>query len=740
MYWADKLLENRTGEELINDSWTPSGMVHMGGLKGPVIHDVLFRILKKQGKEAKFIFGFDDADPIDGLPQDLVSSHEQYMGIPLYIAPSPDGKGSFGDYFSNKMNNLFAALNIQAEIYKTSEIYNTGKFNEAITFVLNHAPEIATVYKDIYQKEVKKPWFPLQVVCPKCGKLGTTKVTAWDGKEVTFSCLPELVKWARGCGFSGNMSPYDGNGKMPWKIEWPAKWWIFGVTIEGAGKDHASAGGSYDVAKKIYKDVFKKEPPQSFAYEHFLAHGKKMSSSKGIGMSGEELVEVLDPSIAKFLMIKTPPNQAVEFVPWGTDLIPKLYDDYQKAAEEFENKLETEMARAFELSTVGELRLPAKVRFSTLAQWVQMPNMEEEIVKERAQDWAKYARVWVEKFAPEEDKFLVQEKLPEEVSKLTGEQKKYLSKLSQIIFNRDAEGLQTQIYNLSKELNLRSKDAFAAVYISLLGKDHGPKAAWLISSLDPEFVKLRFEQAANEDVKSLNKNVKKLNNVEVFSIDPSLKDKLPSVSVGVAIIKGVNIEKTNKVLEREKEDLFKTLDSLTTEELGSFTEVISYRKLYKEMGIDWHSRRPSPEALLRRAALKKGLYTINTCVDAYNLVVMKSKVSVGAFDADKIKFPTVLRFAKNMESILLLGDEDPTLYKDGEVAYFDQHGGFNIDFNYRDAQRTAVQLGTKNIYINVDGVFDISPGKVEQVLKEACDKIIEYCGGEIEVFGVETSS
>ena len=210
------------------------------------------------------------------------------------------------------------------------------------------------------------------------------------------------------------------------------------------------------------------------------------------------------------------------------------------------------------------------------------------------------------------------------------------------------------------------------------------------------------------------------------------------MSVGIAVIKGVVIKKTDEGLEKEKQSLLVSLQGLTTEQLGQLPEIVSYRKLYKEMGIDWHSRRPSPEALLRRVVLKKGLYNINTCVDAYNLVVMKNRVSVGAFNLDEIKFPTILRFAKSDEEILLLGDDQPTVYKDSEVAYFDETGGYNIDFNYRDARRTAVQLETKNLYINVDGIYDITPRMIEKVLEETCSIIIKYCGGKVELFGVET--
>ncbi len=491
MFWADKLLENIKGSQVVEDAFTPSGIVHMGSLKGPVIHDVIFKILKEKGEDVKFIYGLDDFDPIDGLPSDLAKL-EQYMGVPISIAPSPDGNGSFGDYYGSKMKSLLDQLGVKPEIYKTSEIYKTGKFDDAIKVVLDKVDKVRKVYAEIYKKEIDKNWFPFQVLCPNCGKLGTTKVTGWDGKEVSFECLSDLVKWAKGCGEKGKMSPFRGNGKMPWKVEWAAAWYTFGVTIEGAGKDHGSAGGSYDVAMQILEEVFEKKKPLKLVYEFFLSGGKKMSSSKGIGVNGEDLLEVLPPQIARFLMIKTDPNQQVEFNPYGTLIIPKLFDDYQKASLEKEG----DMARAFDLSQTGETEKVPSVRFQVLAQWVQMPNMEDEIKKEGLEAWAKYAKVWIEKYAPDDEKFSVQKELPQKTSSLSVDQKKYLAALAEKLDNSNAEKFQTEIYELSKQLEVPSKDAFASIYISLLGKDHGPKAAWLILSLDKQFVKKRFEESS----------------------------------------------------------------------------------------------------------------------------------------------------------------------------------------------------------------------------------------------------
>ena len=223
---------------------------------------------------------------------------------------------------------------------------------------------------------------------------------------------------------------------------------------------------------------------------------------------------------------------------------------------------------------------------------------------------------------------------------------------------------------------------------------------------------------------------------KILSINKNVKEKFPSVCVGVAIIKDVNIKKNDPELQNEINNLLQSFSDLTTESIGKMIPIQSYRRLYKEMGVDWHSRRPSPDALLRRIALKKGLYNVNTCVDTYNLIVMKYQVSAGAFDLDQISLPTVLRFPKLGEQTDLLGDDKPYTYSEKELGYFDQKGGYNVDFNYRDAKRTAVTEKTKNILINIDGIYSINRAMVERTLKEVIEIITKYCGGKVEMVGV----
>jgi lysyl-tRNA synthetase, class I len=522
MFWADKVAADiiASGKHKpywVDDMKTPSGFSHVGSLMGPVIHSMIFRALKDAGREATYTFVINDFDTMDELSPELDECFRQYMGMSLKHVPSPVAEyKNLADYFADDFINSIKSLGVEAEILSSWELYHQGKFDSEIKDALDNAERIQDLYQEISGSQKKASgWLPFQVFCEQCGKLGTTKVFAWDGKEVSYRCEPNLVKWAAGCGHEGKISPFGGNGKFPWKVDWPAHWKVIGITVEGAGKDHASKGGSYDIAMALCEEVFNYEKPFRLPYEFLLIGGKKMSSSKGVGLKAHDLVKILPPQVGRFLFARSGIKSQSNFDPIETDAIPVLFDDYQKAADAFfsrsasgGNKGDGDLARAFELSQIarldspssarrGEIQKPPTIRFSVLAQWVQMPNMEEEIKKEGLEEWAEYARVWVEKFAPEKDKFTIQKTVPASVQNLSNEQKEFLKKVAKELDKQwNGEELQTRIYDIGKEMGLSGKEAFAAIYISLIGKDHGPKAAWLILSLDKEFVKKRFNEAS----------------------------------------------------------------------------------------------------------------------------------------------------------------------------------------------------------------------------------------------------
>jgi lysyl-tRNA synthetase class 1 len=767
MIWVDQIAQKQKNKtHHIDDMFTPSGFAHIGSLRGPLLHDVVNRVLKESNKETIFTYIFNDFDCIDGLPTDLEKKFSKYLGCPLRLVPSPDKKyGSFAEYFSEDFKKVLEALGVKTAYFSSWDMYHQGKFNEVIKTALDNSKKILEVYKNVagYGKKSSN-WFPLQVICPKCGKLGTTKVIGWDGKEVEFSCEKKMVTWAEGCEHKGKISPFNGNGKLPWKVDWPAHWKVLNITFEGAGKDHASKGGSYDIAFELCKNVFNYPKPFYFPYEFFLFGGKKMSSSKGVGLKARDLTSVLPPEIARFLIVRIPPQKTLEFNPIG-DSIPNLFDEYDRCLNAYFLKLENKLpkdkagevaldfARIIKLSEIKPL--PKKRlfigRFRTISNLIQnnktnildffqkqkqsqLNNDETELIQERI----KYAKIYLEKYAQENtNKLEIKTFIPSD------SQKKFLlqsfNRLKSISNKDDKDLIQQTVFECIKSEGIKPKEAFEGIYQTLTRKSFGPKIGELIINIgfDKSLNLLKMDNQNKATATVTDKHLyPEFNDKKVFSIDESVAQKYPSINIGIAVIKNINIKKSDPKLTEEINQFVQSQSHLSNEVISSYPEVLTYRKLYKEMGVDWHSRRPSPEALLRRISQKKDLYQINTCVDAYNLIVMKNRVSVGAFDYDKFHFPTIMRFPKVDEEILLLGDKEPTKFKPIELAYFDQLGGYNIDFNYRDAQRTAVTENTKDILLNIDGINDIDRKKVEKSLQESIDIVLKYCGGTVEFAGV----
>lgn len=222
----------------------------------------------------------------------------------------------------------------------------------------------------------------------------------------------------------------------------------------------------------------------------------------------------------------------------------------------------------------------------------------------------------------------------------------------------------------------------------------------------------------------------KLGNYGKISLE--LAQAFPGVSYAFTVIEGVEIKKRDDDLERLKKETIKRREALTLEQIKELEPIKVYREMLKKTGIKTNSRRPSPEALLRRIVQGKGLYTINTAVDAYNLAVMETGVGLGGFDFEKISPPVALRFSKEGEEMLLLGDREMTKTKAGEIVYADKEKLLTLDLNYRDIDETKITLNTKSIMLFADGGPGIDPKGVKNALKLGAEYIQKFCGGKIK--------
>jgi lysyl-tRNA synthetase class 1 len=524
MHWTDEVAAaaasfalpgNAAGVHTINDSKTPSGRAHVGALRGVLIHDATFRVLKQKGVPVRYRFGCDDYDPVDELPHGMKEHFQQYLGQPLCNTPAPPGSGAsdMADHFITDFWSVFKDLGVECEFYRMRDVYRTGQFNEAIDRILRSADTVREIYKEVSNSDRPRGWLPFQTICENCGRIGTTECTNYDGSgggTVEYVCRPDLVEWAKGCGHRGKVSPFDGRGKLPWKLEWVAKWATFPVTIEGAGEDHNTKGGSRDVAAHCLKAIYGREAPLNIPYGFVLVGGRKMSSSKGLGVSAREMADFLPPELLRFLMIRTRPKSQANFEPTEEALV-KLFNEFDRTHQKTfpapgvapDAKFPEHEKTNYTLSEVRPEGAFFDCEFQLVLALVQMPHLDifaEFDRLKRESPWAApltplerahldrrihAAKFFLANLASPEERLTLQAFPPPGAADLTPTQRAFCRTLAAALKTAEwnGEALQAAVFDAARLTPIDQPTAFLAFYRVLLDNTRGPKAGNFLAFL-----------------------------------------------------------------------------------------------------------------------------------------------------------------------------------------------------------------------------------------------------------------
>ena len=380
------------------------------------------------------------------------------------------------------------------------ETYASGQFAKKIDSAIEQAGEIRDIIESISGRELDGNWFPYKPL----GSDGSM-----DGVTVTGYEKP-FVHWTDRHGNSGSSDIRKAEGKLPWRIDWAARWGIHGITCEPAGKDHGAAGGSFDTGLPICK-LLGSEPPSKMVYEWIQVKGAgPMSSSSGNTVGPIEALSLVPPEILRYLIAGSKMNRHIDFNT-GSALF-QMADEYERLVATPPNPDAGELTKRQRVAAItqsGSMRLSqinrgtdpvdslAGVTFRHLAMLAQIKTSDDDVwnslrnsghltdePNSALQNRLERMRNWIGSIHfPEEAKINIQKKIEDNTrAQLSPEQITFLQRLAVELSDSEwsDEAIGNTIRTISSDCGVSGREAYIALYWAMLGRKHGPKASSLL--------------------------------------------------------------------------------------------------------------------------------------------------------------------------------------------------------------------------------------------------------------------
>lgn len=164
------------------------------------------------------------------------------------------------------------------------------------------------------------------------------------------------------------------------------------------------------------------------------------------------------------------------------------------------------------------------------------------------------------------------------------------------------------------------------------------------------------------------------------------------------------------------------------EDIKNRPAIAATRAAYKALGKDPNRYRPSAEALCRRILNGKGIYRLNTLIDAINLLSIETGYSIGGFDADKISGDT-LTLSVGLENEPFDAIGRGQLNIGGLPVYRDQLGPIGTPTS--DVERTKLSPETTRLLMLVNIYADDEEGDTGKLIDYICWVLTKFASASV---------
>jgi lysyl-tRNA synthetase class 1 len=466
------------GYVLFETGYGPSGLPHIGTFGEVVRTSMVRRAFREISDIPTRLFCFsDDMDGLRKVPDNVPNKEmlTENLGKALTSIPDPFGEyESFGHHNNARLRGFLDSFGFEYEFQSSTEMYKSGRFDEALLKVLQHYDEIQKIMLPSLGAERQETYSSFMPLCPKTGRVLQVPIVERHvdrGTIVYRDDEDELVE----------VPVTGGQCKLQWKPDWAMRWYAMDVDYEMSGKDLMD---SVKLGGRITR-ALGGTPPGGFTYELFLdENGEKISKSKGNGLSVEEWLQYAPPESLSLFMYQKPRTAKRLYF----DAIPRAVDDYltfaaRFADEEPDRKLENPAWH------IHGGKVPADsspLTFGILLNLAGVCNTEDSAVL-----WG-----FIGRYAPEASpantplldslvgyaiRYYQDFVKPSKSYRAPNDSERtaiedLLSRLEGLSAEAKAEDIQSEVYEVGKAHGFENlRDWFKALYEVLLGQEQGPR-------------------------------------------------------------------------------------------------------------------------------------------------------------------------------------------------------------------------------------------------------------------------
>ena len=483
----------------------PSGLPHIGTFAEVARTTWVRQAFEFQTHWPTELIAF--SDDMDGLRKVPLNMPQQEMlkeniGKPLCQIPDPFGEcESYSGYMNQKLKQFLDSYGFDYTFQSSQEAYTRGDFNAGLTIILQKVEAIKAIILPTMSEDKQRNWSPFFPVCESCGRINSTRVTAYHvgSNTIDYVCDQE-DGLLQSCGHHGTASIFDGNVKVGWKVDWALRWFAYDIGYEMYGKDLIE---SAKLSGKITRTMGK-QPPTGIFCELFLdEEGRKISKSVGKGLTIDSWTTYAPLGSLLYYIFQNP-KQAKRLY-WG--IVPKSVDDYltglkQYPALEKEKQPDSSVWHIFgkggQIPAYGSV-----INFSLINNLISAVGADDrDLIMEYLKRYDPDLRACQDIVTDLVDKAMSYYRdfvLPQkQYRKPTDTEKKMLGQLHDALTRYDGadeNALQTMPFSVARAFDVQPKDFFKMFYEVVFGQERGPRFGTFVQLVGKEKALSLLEKA-----------------------------------------------------------------------------------------------------------------------------------------------------------------------------------------------------------------------------------------------------